>query len=164
MYLGEATSTWIMQVRVSINESTNDTTIILEPGKGHCSLNLGNMISSSIRRSEASKLSGVINLPLRASIIAVLLATVVLVGAALLCIRYRKTHHQEDGPKYQKVEIALPVSTGGKKETDEADGWNNNWGDGWDDEEAPKTPSNLLSNPSSKGLASRRLNKDSWKD
>ncbi|XP_010913745.1 uncharacterized protein [Elaeis guineensis] len=152
------------EVKVSVSDGTSDTTIILKAGKGHCSLNLRNMISSSVRRSEASKLSGFINIPLRASIIFVLMATVVLIGAAWLCIRYRQMYHQEDGLKYQKVEVALPVSTGGKKETDEADGWNNNWEDGWDDEEAPKTPSNLLSNPSSKGLASRRLNKDSWKD
>lgn len=58
--------------------------------------------------------------------------------------------------------MVLPVSTGGSKETDEADGWDNSWGDDWDDE-APKTPQ-LVSTPSSKGLASRRLNKDGWKD
>ncbi|XP_008776203.2 uncharacterized protein LOC103696379 [Phoenix dactylifera] len=151
------------EVKVSV-DSTNDTTIILEAGKGHCSLNLRNTISDSVRRSETSKLSGFVNLALRASILHVLLAAVVLIGAAWLCIRYRQMYHQEDGPKYQKVEVGLPVSTGGKKETEEADGWNNNWGDGWDDEEAPKTPSSILSNPSSKGLASRRLNKDIWKD
>lgn len=151
------------EVKVTVSDGMNDTTIVLEAGKGRCDLNLRNMISSSAR-SEASKLSRYDNLPLRTSFIYVPLAAVVLIGVACLCIRFRPMYHQEDGPKYQKVEVGLPVSTGGKKETDEADGWNNNWGDGWDDEEAPKTPSNLLSNPSSKGLASRRLSKDSWKD
>lgn len=61
----------------------------------------------------------------------------------------------------------LPVSGGGKPESEVSDGWDNSWGDDWDDEEAPKTPSLPVtpsSNLSLKGLATRRLNKEGWKD
>lgn len=51
------------------------------------------------------------------------------------------------------------------------DGWNNNWGDDWDDEngdgdeEQPNTPVlPLTPSVSARGLASRRLSKEGWKD
>lgn len=56
----------------------------------------------------------------------------------------------------------LPVS-GAASETN--DGWDENWDDRWDDEEAQKTPTlPATPNLSSKGLASRRLSKEGWKD
>lgn len=60
--------------------------------------------------------------------------------------------------------MELPVSLGGKAVADNNDGWENSWDDNWDDE-TPHTPSlPVTPSLSSKGLASRRLNKDGWKD
>lgn len=71
--------------------------------------------------------------------------------------------------------MELPVSNNALvTKTDEEtgdDGWNNNWGDDWDDEngdgdeEQPNTPVlPLTPSVSSRGLASRRLSKEGWKD
>jgi hypothetical protein len=61
--------------------------------------------------------------------------------------------------------MELPVSGEGKTESETNDGWDNSWGDDWDDEEAPKAPSlPVTPSLSSKGLASRRLSKEAWKD
>lgn len=147
----------IMQVKVSVKDGANDTTIILNADDGNCSLNLRNMIPTSVR----SETSRYLSFPARTLSISMFLGVVVFVAAAWLCIRLWRTYGKSI-PSYQKVDMVLPVSTGGSKETNEADGWDNSWGDDWDDE-APKTPQ-LVSTPSSKGLASRRLNKDGWKD
>ncbi|CAL9063793.1 uncharacterized protein LOC135625255 [Musa acuminata AAA Group] len=145
------------EVKVFVKDGANDTTIILNADDGNCSLNLRNMIPTSVRGETSRYLSFLA----RTLSISMFLGVVVLVAAAWLCIRLWRTYGKSI-PSYQKVDMVLPVSTGGSKETDEADGWDNSWGDDWDDE-APKTPQ-LVSTPSSKGLASRRLNKDGWKD
>lgn len=61
--------------------------------------------------------------------------------------------------------MEMPVTDARKSESDANNGWDNSWGDDWDDEEAPKTPSlPVTPSLSSKGLASRRLSKEGWKD
>lgn len=61
--------------------------------------------------------------------------------------------------------MELPVASLGNSELDNNHGWDNSWDDNWDDEEAPKTPSlPVTPSLSSKGLASRRLSKEGWKD
>lgn len=152
------------QVKVSVRDGANDTVIVLKAGEGNCSLDFRNMISNSIRKSEASTLFGYVRLSTRSSLICIFLAAAALIGVVWLCVRFRRMHRQEGSPGYQKVEMGLPMSSGGKKDAGEADGWDNSWGDTWDDEEAPMTPSNPVLNPSSKGLASRRSNKDGWKE
>lgn len=154
-----------MQINVSLRDGANDTMIVLKAGEWHCSLNLRNTLSGNAR--ETSRVSSYINRRSRAASIFVLLAAVGIIGSALLCIKFwrRRPHSREGSSAYQKVDMALPVSSGGKKEPDLSDLWDNNWGDGWDDDvEAPITPSKPSSTPSSKGLASRRSAKDGWKD
>lgn len=61
--------------------------------------------------------------------------------------------------------MELPVVSDTKREADSNDGWDNSWDDDWDDEEAPKTPSMPVTpSLSSKGMSSRRINKEGWKD
>lgn len=61
--------------------------------------------------------------------------------------------------------MELPVSIVEESEVDSIEGWDNSWGDGWNDEEAPRSPP-MPHTPSlsAKGLASRRLNKEGWRD
>nr|CAD1834153.1 unnamed protein product [Ananas comosus var. bracteatus] len=153
------------KINVSLRDGANDTMIVLKAGEGQCSLNLRNTLSGNAR--ETSRVSSYINRRTRAASIFVFLAAVGIIGSALVCIKFwrRRPHSHEGSSAYQKVDMALPVSSGGKKEPDLSDLWDNNWGDGWDDDvEAPITPSKPSSTPSSKGLASRRSAKDGWKD
>ncbi|WOK99356.1 hypothetical protein Cni_G08068 [Canna indica] len=147
------------EVKVFVKNDASDASITLKAEDGNCSLNLRNMISTSVR-SETSRMARYLSLPKHNFSINIFLAAVFLVGVAGLCIRFWRSRSVS---KYEKVDMVLPVSAGGIKETDEADGWDNSWGDGWDDE-APKTPPKPVSTPSFKGLASRKLNKDGWKD
>lgn len=156
------------EVKVYVNEdSTKNSMIILQAGGGgdSCSLDFRNIISNSISKSETFTMSRFISKSTGFALLCIFLAAAVIIGAAWLCIRFRPFLPQKSGPKYQKLEVGLPVSTGGKKEANDGDdNWDNSWGNGWDEEEAPMTPSKTISNPSLKGLASRRFNKDGWKD
>ncbi|XP_073007347.1 uncharacterized protein [Typha latifolia] len=153
-----------IEVKVSVSDgATNDTMIVLKAGEGRCSLSLRNMIPDSVR-NEASKISGYYTLRSRVASLCMLLAVLILIGAALLYNKFRRMYRHDAGPMYQKVDMSLPVSTTGKKEAGEPDQWDNSWGDNWEDEEAPMTPSKPSPNPSSKGLAPRRSMKDGWKD
>lgn len=63
------------------------------------------------------------------------------------------------------LDMELPVSHSSKLESDANESWDDSWGDNWDDEEAPKTPSlPVTPSLSSKGMASRKFNKEHWKD
>lgn len=153
----------MIQVKVSVKDGGNDAVIVLKAGEGSCSLNFHNTLSGSTKKIEASALPGYFSqLSVRACIV-IVLAAALLVGLAWSCIRLWRMKLQ-GGAKYQQIDAGLPISTGGKKGAGEADGWDNSWGEDWDDEEAPMTPSKLVLTPSSKGLASRKFNKESWKD
>lgn len=144
----------ITQVKVSVKDGASNTTITLLAKDGNCSLKFQNTIPTSFK-NETSRMPNYLSL----FSISIFLAAVAFAGAAWLSIRFLRKH----ASRYQKIDTVLPVSTGGTKEADESDGWDNSWGDGWDDE-APKTPSKPVSTPSSNGLASRKLNKDGWND
>ncbi|KAL6522285.1 hypothetical protein OROHE_016838 [Orobanche hederae] len=64
--------------------------------------------------------------------------------------------------------MELPVSDGVKVDTELTGGWDDNWADIWDDEEAPKTHNTpsmpITPNFSSQGASSRRIKKNWWKD
>ncbi|RLN30097.1 uncharacterized protein C2845_PM05G28720 [Panicum miliaceum] len=143
------------QVSVSISDTANNTAIVLKVAGESCAVN----IHSAIAR-EAGR---VIRMPLTSTY--TLVPVFLLLAVVGVCVKLRRMHKQDGGPAYQKLDIAeLPVSIGGKKEPNQSDKWDNNWGDDWDDEEAPMTPSKPIPNPSSKGLAPRRSTKDGWKD
>ncbi|MQL95095.1 hypothetical protein Taro_027762 [Colocasia esculenta] len=149
-------------VKVTVEYGVNNTPILLSAGDGHCNLSFWDMIPSSIREAEGYSVPSHINFFIRSTFVYLALASVVLLGAAWLWVKFQRMHRLMD-PRYQKLDGGLPVSSGGVMEKDDAD-WQKNWDGSWDDEEAPKTPSKTLSNPSSKGLASRKFNKDGWKD
>ncbi|KAL8138857.1 hypothetical protein V2J09_004858 [Rumex salicifolius] len=81
-----------------------------------------------------------------------------------MCFGFSRKLFLKNG--YQEVEMELPVSLPGQPKTDSpVDSWDNNWDDEWVDEEAPKTPTlPVTPNLSLRGLASRRLSKEGWKD
>lgn len=147
------------QVRVSVNDDANSTTIVIKVAEKSCNIS----IHSAITRETAGS-GRVIRMPLTPTY--TLLLVFLLLVAVAVCIVVRRWRNQDGDPAYQKLDMSdLPVSVGGKKEHDDrSDKWDDNWGDDWDDEEAPVTPSKPLPNPSSKGLAPRRSAKDGWKD
>ncbi|KAL0918025.1 hypothetical protein M5K25_013146 [Dendrobium thyrsiflorum] len=154
------------EVKVYVNEdSTKDSMLILQAGGDNCSLDFRNIIPNSISKSETLTMSRFLSTSTGFAFLCIFLALAVVIGVAWLCIRFHPFLLRKAGPKYQKLEVGLPVSTGGKKEANDGDdNWDNSWGNAWDEEEAPMTPSKTISNPSLKGLASRRFNKDGWKD
>uniref|UniRef100_A0A1D1XSG9 Putative 58. protein in lys 3'region n=1 Tax=Anthurium amnicola TaxID=1678845 RepID=A0A1D1XSG9_9ARAE len=150
------------KVKISVEFGVNNTPIILSAGDGRCNLSFWDMIPSSIKRTEGYSVPSHINIFMQPTFIYLALAAVVLLAAAWFWVRFQRMRQLVD-PRYQKLDGGLPLSSGGVTENDIA-GWDNSWEGSWDDEEAPKTPSKSLSNLSSKGLASRRSNKDGWKD
>ncbi|KAF0927011.1 hypothetical protein E2562_029237 [Oryza meyeriana var. granulata] len=136
------------------NNGAPNMAIVLRVAQETCNI--------SIHRAIARETSQV--MPMRLTSTYMLVPVFVLIGAVVAWIKLRRRGNQDGGPAYQKLDVAeLPVSTGGKKEADHSDQWDDNWGDEWDDE-APLTPTRPMPNLSSKGLASRRSTKDGWKD
>uniref|UniRef100_A0A2N9G7F3 DUF7356 domain-containing protein n=1 Tax=Fagus sylvatica TaxID=28930 RepID=A0A2N9G7F3_FAGSY len=155
------------KVKVSNVDGGTDSLIILKAGNGNCSLDFRDLIaqSSQTEFDNSPKSSFISSLTGRPAIALIFLAPLLILVSAWICISFRRRRFSGNGSKYQKLDMALPVSSGAKSELDTNDGWDESWGDSWDDEEAPKTPSMPVTpNLSSKGLASRRLNKEGWKD
>uniref|UniRef100_A0A5B6ZQL4 DUF7356 domain-containing protein n=1 Tax=Davidia involucrata TaxID=16924 RepID=A0A5B6ZQL4_DAVIN len=154
------------KVKVSIRNGGTDNLIVLTAGNGNCSLNFRDLIAHNSRKeTDYTSKSTYINLLKRTSSIVFIFLAALVIASAWLCHSFRWRHFASNGSKYQKLDMELPVSGGGKLEPDLNDGWDNSWGDSWDDEEAPKTPSMPVTpSLSSKGLASRRFNKEGWKD
>ncbi|KAF3448695.1 hypothetical protein FNV43_RR09408 [Rhamnella rubrinervis] len=160
------------EVKVTIQDEGTDSMIVLTAGNGNCSLDFKDLILHSTREEGDSSVkyaSTYKNLMSRRYAIAFLSFSAVLIIASLwICISFRgRKLLSSDGFKYQKLDadIELPVSSRGKPDADINDEWDNSWGDNWDDEEAPHTPSMPITpSLSAKGLASRRLTKDAWKD
>lgn len=161
-----------MQVKVTIQAEGTDSVIVLKAGKGNCSLDFKDLILHSTGEGGDNSLkytSTYKNLLSRRYTIAFLSFSAVLIIASLwICISFRgRKLLSSGGFKYQKLDVdtELPVSSRGKPDANINDGWDNSWGDNWDDEEAPHTPSlPVTPSLSAKGLASRRLTKDAWKD
>ncbi|KAI8569762.1 hypothetical protein RHMOL_Rhmol02G0302300 [Rhododendron molle] len=157
-----------IKVKVSLTEGGTDSMIVLTVRSGTCSLDFRDFTSlNPMKETEDSKKSAYINLVKKPHLIAVLvISTLLLITAsAWMCVSFKRRHFDSNASKYQKLDMELPVSGGGKVVSEINDGWDNNWDDNWDDEEAPKTPSMPVTpSVSSKGLASRRLNKEGWKD
>ncbi|EEF51340.1 putative uncharacterized protein DDB_G0289963 [Ricinus communis] len=152
------------KVPVSIRHGGNDNLIVLRTGNGRCNLDIKHLVTENFL--DISQKSGYINYMSRTPVIAVLaFAALLILAAGWTCISFRRKQLSSSGSKYQRLDMELPVSTGEKAESEQNDGWDDKWGDDWDDEEAPKTPSlPVTPSLSSKGLASRRLSKEGWKD
>uniref|UniRef100_A0A5B6ZNK3 Uncharacterized protein n=1 Tax=Davidia involucrata TaxID=16924 RepID=A0A5B6ZNK3_DAVIN len=151
-----------MQVKVSISNGGTDNLIILTAGNGNWSLDFRDLIAQSSRKeTDYTSKSTYINLLKRTSFVAFIFLAALVIASAWMCVSFQRRHFASNGPKYQKLDMELPVSGGGKIGSNSNEGWDNKWGDSWDDEEAPKTPSMPVTpSLSSKGLASRRFNKD----
>ncbi|CAH9068894.1 unnamed protein product [Cuscuta europaea] len=154
------------KIKVSFKNSGSDNFIIVEAGDGKCKLDFSNLIEHSID-NEADHVSHFKYPSLSSSATIIFLVALLLCASVWPCINYYKKHVSKMGSgKYRKLDMELPVSGGGKLEVAVSDGWGKSWNDNWDDEEAPKTPAVPVtpSRPSKVVVASRRSNKDSWKD
>ncbi|KAJ3684960.1 hypothetical protein LUZ61_014124 [Rhynchospora tenuis] len=146
------------KVKVYLTEGAKDTTILLRSQESHCSLNLRNTLILEPPRTP----SLYIHLLTRFTLGCILLAVMSLIALTYLFVKFRRSH-SEVGLPYQRLDMELPVSTGGGAFSERnPENWNN-WGDVWLDEEAPLTPSKPSSKPLSKGLNPRKFSKEGWK-
>ncbi|KAJ6933742.1 hypothetical protein NC651_008979 [Populus alba x Populus x berolinensis] len=156
------------KVKVSITSGGSENLIVLRAGNGQCKLDIKDTIAHYFGKEfdKSHKSTDIINFMSRTSTIVVLsFAALLILASGWMCISFRRKHPSNNTSKYQRLEMELPVSGEGKTESETNDGWDNSWGDDWDDEEAPKAPSlPVTPSLSSKGLASRRLSKEGWKD
>ncbi|XWS50078.1 hypothetical protein CRYUN_Cryun12cG0057400 [Craigia yunnanensis] len=147
------------KVKVSIKNSGTENLIVLKDGSGECSLDFKDLIAHNSAKSYVNFLS---QTPTNAFIF---VAAILILASGWMCMSFRRRQLTRSGLKYQRLYLKLPVSGEAKREPDVNDGWANSWSDNWDDEEAPMTHSlPVTSSLSSKGLASRRLSKEGWKD
>lgn len=160
-----------MQVTVTLKDEVTGS-MILTAGNGKCILDFKDVMLQGTRDEADNSLkynSAYKNLLSQRYTIAFLSFSAVLIIALLwICFSFRGRKLLSGGLKYQKLDVVdmeLPVSSRGKPNSDINDGWDNSWGDNWDDdEETPHTPSlPVTPSLSAKGLASRRLTKDPWK-
>ncbi|XP_009785024.1 uncharacterized protein LOC107758950 [Nicotiana tabacum] len=143
------------RMKVSIRNAGNDNNIILKAGDGQCTLDFRGLIDNADKTSQFKYGFSSFGI--------MCLAAIALV--ATLLIYFKRRLQVSSGHKYQKLDMDLPVSNGGKTETLSTDGWDNSWDDDWDDEEAPKASSMPVTPSfSSKSISSRRSNKEGWKD
>lgn len=156
------------KVKVSIKHSGSgaDNLIILTAGNGRCSLDFRDVIVHDSRKESdtAPKSKYIILLNRTPYVGFVAFALLLIIAMAWVCVSFKRRYFPSTNSKYQKLDMELPVLGAEKPEANVNDGWENSWDDNWDDE-APKTPSMPLTpSLSSKGLASRRFNKEAWKD
>lgn len=155
-----------MQVTFSIQDEGTDRLIVLRAENDNCTLDFRDLTLHSTRKEPDNSLNSAHKnlLSRRYAIAFVSFSTVLIIASLWMFIGFRGRKLLSGGFKYQKLDTKLPVSSGVKPEMDLNDGWDNSWGDDWDDEEAPQTPSMPVTpSLSAKGLAPRRLNKDGWK-
>ncbi|XVF10428.1 hypothetical protein REPUB_Repub07fG0182000 [Reevesia pubescens] len=143
------------KLKVSIKTSGTENLIVLKDGAGECNLDFKDFTMHYSVRSYVNFLS---QTPTTTFIF---VAAILILASGWMCMSFRQRVLTRIGLKYQKLDMKLPVSGGAKPEPDVNDGWDNSWGDNWDDEEAPMTLSMPVTPTlSSKGLASRRLSKE----
>ncbi|CAH2048345.1 unnamed protein product [Thlaspi arvense] len=171
------------KVKVSIKKGgSNDSAIILASGNGHCSLELKDLAIAAHETGNEDTVvvsrPSILSIRPRTLIVVVMISFLVLSLVVIPVIIHVYRNKAKGNSKYQKLDMALPVSnTASVSKSDQQtgdgdDGWNNNWGDDWDDEngdggdeEQPNTPVlPLTPSVSSRGLAPRRLSKEGWKD
>ncbi|GAV65779.1 hypothetical protein CFOL_v3_09293 [Cephalotus follicularis] len=155
------------KVKVSVENGGPDNLITLTAGNGHCSLDFRDLIvhNSEEESDNSLKLTYLSILSQKSTIALLSFAALFALATGWMYISFRRRQLSKNSSNYQRLDMELPVSGGGKSESNINEGWNNNWDDDWEDEEAPKTPSMPVTpSLSSKGLAPRRLNKEGWKD
>lgn len=155
-------------VKVSIIAGGADNFITLTAGNSNCALDFRDLVTQNSRKETKNPLTSTYTnlLTQKSSITIVVLAALMLIMASgCMWVRFRRRHIPNGKYTYNRLDMELPTSGGGKTETDINAGWDDSWSDNWDDEEANKTPSKPVTpNLSAQGLASRRLSKEGWKD
>lgn len=155
------------QVKVTVKNGGTDNLIVLTAGNGNCSLSLKDLIAHSLRKeADYTSQSTYIKFFNRTPFVAfIIFAALLLLASIWTCLSFRRRHFPSNGSNYQKLDMELPISDGGKTDLELNAGWDDSWGDSWDDEEAPKTPSMPVTpSLSSQRISSRRVNKEGWKD
>ncbi|KAL7122842.1 hypothetical protein ACP275_01G069400 [Erythranthe tilingii] len=155
------------EVKVSITGIESGHIIILTAGHGNCSLNIRDQLlgKNKIDHSNEPPKPNIFNPTLSTAFLLIVAALLIVVLSVFVCTKLGVKYFARKVPKYQKLDMDLPVSHGSRIESGEIKGWDDSWDDSWDDEEAPKTPSlPLTPSLSSKGMASRKFSKESWKD
>ncbi|XP_062074552.1 uncharacterized protein LOC133778589 [Humulus lupulus] len=150
------------KVEVSIGNGGTDSLITLTAGNRICNLDFKDLIAQN-----SSPKFAYLGLPTQRPTIAFMsFAALLIMVAAWLFVSFRRRKLLSIGGfTYQKLDVGLPVSVGGKQKLTDNEGWDEGWGDDWNDEETPRTPSRPSpSLSSSKRLPSRRLSKETWKD
>ncbi|KAL5541282.1 hypothetical protein UlMin_042504 [Ulmus minor] len=145
------------RVQVSIGDGGTDSLIVLATGNGKCSLDFRDLIGHG-----SSPKFAYISLPTRRPFTFLFFSALLILVLAWGYIRRRKLSYNRF--MYQKLDVGLPFSFDGKSKLEDNDGWDESWGDDWNDEETPRTPSKPSPSLSSKRLASRRLSKEGRKD
>ncbi|KAL6501757.1 hypothetical protein OROGR_026890 [Orobanche gracilis] len=147
------------EVKVSIKGVESGHLIILSAGHGNCSLSFRDQFTGMKKIGE-SYFNSIFNLTLPKGFL-FSAALLLLVVSVFTSTRLGRKYFARKDPKYQTLDMELPVSHGIKLESSGNAGWDNSWGDNWDDEETPITPS-FTPSLSSQGMASRKLSKEGW--
>ncbi|KAL3844485.1 hypothetical protein ACJIZ3_001888 [Penstemon smallii] len=151
------------EVKVSIKGVESGHFITLTVGHGNCSLDFRDQFVGRKKVDDTPE-STYVSFSNRTGFLFLAASLIVLVSI-LTCINFLRRYFARKGPRYQKLDMELPVSHGIRIEPSANEGWDNSWGDSWDDVEAPKTPSlPVTPSLSSIGMASRKFSKDAWKD
>ncbi|XP_010676303.2 uncharacterized protein LOC104892161 [Beta vulgaris subsp. vulgaris] len=153
------------KVKVTVAYEGLDSLILLTTEDSRCTLDFKELIprDSIIETHYSFTLRYISNLTRTHCIIFLTLCVFFIFVSAWMCSGLCKKFYQ--GNMYQTIDMELPISQVSKIGPELNDGWDDSWDDHWDDEEAPKSPAlPATPNLSSRGLASRRLNKEGWKD
>ncbi|KZV35179.1 hypothetical protein F511_08991 [Dorcoceras hygrometricum] len=139
--------------------------IMLTAGHGDCRLDISDQSIHGNKKPGGHPEFTFFNFTWRYNwIVMLFLGALAMVASVLMCLFLRR-HVAKKAPKYQMLDMELPVSHGSKHEPAANERWDDSWEDNWDDEEAPTTPSfQVTPSHSTKSIASRKHSKAGWKD
>ncbi|XP_057802632.1 uncharacterized protein LOC131017908 isoform X2 [Salvia miltiorrhiza] len=124
------------EMKVSLRDVGNGHSIVLTAGHGNCILDLKDEFTSRKMDDHTPSSSNLIISRPTLFRGVVFLGGLVIVGVSIfMCSKSGRNYFARKDRKYQRLDMELPVSRG----TNPNDGWDNSWGDTWDDEEAPVT-------------------------
>lgn len=155
------------EVTVSISSLESDPFIELESGHGNCSLNFTEQYLALKKANHSSESASVniFKLTIFRGFLAVFALVTVAVAVSVLMYTKLGRKFSRTGPKYQMLDMEIPVPHNSELQPGKNEGWNDSWEDNWDDEEAPMTPSMLVTpSLSINHMASRKFSKDGWND
>lgn len=149
------------EIKVSVKDVEKGHFIVLTAGHGKCSLDFKDEHVGRKMDDHTSSSSTLSIYKLTSSTGVLLLGGLVIAAAVsvFICTKSGRKYFARRGPKYQRLDMELPVSHGSDPEAGGNEGWDNSWGESWDEEEASITQSLPLT-PS---LSSRKF-KEGWKD